>query len=334
MAIISAIRGDLQKIGGHQWKWVVLRGSFGTISYATSLLAVAYGSPLGDSSALQSINVVVSALLGRAFLGESLRALHVAGLCLSVAGALLVSKPQWLIGGQDGDAPWLGYSFALLSGFVSGAIFIAARKSQGISPLALTASVTLQEGAIHFVLVWCGSVEEMPLTRLLEVPAEALAMFAFLLFIGTFAAGTTSVGAQMCPAAMSATVYTSTSMSMSFAAQTLLHSEPPELMTLAGATLMLFAVSLMAFARWYYSPIAKQGTEAETIRREVSLPPQATPISAAAEQDGDNETESLASFVASEVSGVSGESLTSARQRRRNPTVGAVVPQVLGLGSA
>jgi len=340
LAIASAVTGDLQRLAARGWKWVILRGAFGMACYALALLAVAYGSPLGDASALQSINVVMSALLGRAFLGESLRALHIATLCMSVVGAWLVSKPESLFGGHASGAPWLGYGFALSSGFVSGALFIASRKSQGISPLVMTSSVTLQEGAIHFVLAWCGTVKEMPMTRMLETPVQSIAMFMVFLFLVMLASGSMSVGSQMCPAAMSSTIFTCTSMSLSFAAQTLLHSEPPELLTVMGAALMLSAVSLMAFARWYYSPgtarSAPRATGKDGVEEgqpDFASNETASQVSARAGEEGDDdETQSLASFVASELSGVSKESLTTTRQRR-NPA-NLVAPQQLGYAGA
>lgn len=343
LATASAIAGNFRSLTAHHWKWAVLRGAFGMASFAASLLAVACGSPLGDTMALESINIVVSALLARAFLGESLRCPHIAALCLSVFGACLISKPESLFGGRTSAAPWLGYSFALIAGFVTGAAFIAARKSQGVSPLVLASSLTLQVGASHFILGWCGIIQEIPMTRLLAAPSESIAMFAVFLVISVFTAGTATLGSQMCPAAVSSTVYTSTSMSMSFAAQLLLYPVPPELLTVAGAAVMLFAVSLMAFAHRYYSPstafsgsIMRSSGEWQVDAFSVVA---ASPVSAradiacsVADDEADDDTQSLATFVASEMSGVSKGSIKTARLRRAPADV--VPPQQLGHAGA
>lgn len=141
-------KGELSKLARRQWVWVVVRGICGTLTYILILLATIVGAPLGDASALQSINVVAAALLGRVFLGESLRALHICALAFSVIGAIIVSKPQALFGAAPADdAALLGYVLALLAGTASGGTFIAARKSQDVHPLIMTMSVCFQEGS-------------------------------------------------------------------------------------------------------------------------------------------------------------------------------------------
>jgi len=330
---ISAAQGDFSRLMPRRWKWVILRGLFGALVLLLNVLAVASGAPMGDASALTSINVVVSALLGRAFLGESLRALHCVALFLSVVGALLISKPESLFGG-GGDVPMLGYAIALASGVSSGANFIACRKSQGISPVLLTGSATLQGGIMLVLVSASGLAPQAPLHAMAVAPeVSVLAALALLLLL----AGNSwclSVGGQLCPAAVSSTMFTSTGMMLSYALQTVLHGEPPKPMTLAGAGLMLCAVGLLAFARWFYVRFAP--ADFTTGAASVASPAAATcaeetASSATGAGDGDDdELESLASFVASELSGLSAAAL---RQRHTGGAAGPT-PQTLGHADA
>jgi drug/metabolite transporter (DMT)-like permease len=231
----------------------LLRGVFGSSAFALTLLAVWFGASMGDVNALCCINIVMSALLGRAFLGEVLRPLHGLSLLMSVAGAVLISKPEFLFGDDSMNrAPLLGYATALGAGVASGGIFIAARRACDISPLVMTASVMVIEGAASFVLPLAGVVDEQPLQQMAPLRAT-IALVAFMA-LSMFGIGTLSIGAQLCPAALSSTIFSATSMALGYAFEFLLHHHAPELVTTSGAALMLSAVALMAFARWLYHP--------------------------------------------------------------------------------
>jgi len=338
LAAICAARGDIARLPPGSGKWIFLRGFFGMSVLMLSLMAVAFGAPLGDASALSSINIVVSAVLGRCFLGESLRLLHVLALCLSVVGAVFVAKPEAFFGAPEqsaeGGSPMLGYAVALASGFVSGGTFIASRKAQSIDPIVMTASVALMEGAASCILPLVGAVDELPMWAMLEAPGDAAALLLALFVLGLFGSWTMSLGSQLCPAAMSSTLFTSTSMSVSYVAQVVLHHAAPEPLTVMGAGLMLCGVSLLAFARWLYSPMAKtlEGRE-DAISGESEATSPSTRASEVASVGADDETESLASFVASEWSGLSPK-VSRIRQRAGASTGSAPAPEILGFAGA
>merc|ERR1711971_1291847 len=174
LAVISIARGDFSELPMCSWKWIVLRGVFGASVFTLMLLAVAFGAPLGDTSALSCVNIVMSALMGRLFLGESLHALHGVALCSSVAGAVLVSQPESLFGDGYAQArvPWVGYIMAIGAGFTSGGTFIAARKAQNINPVIMTTSVMIMEGLLCFVLPLCGVAKEVQIEILLVDPLK------------------------------------------------------------------------------------------------------------------------------------------------------------------
>eukprot|EP00931_Biecheleriopsis_adriatica_P119674 TRINITY_DN94894_c0_g1_i1.p1 TRINITY_DN94894_c0_g1~~TRINITY_DN94894_c0_g1_i1.p1 ORF type:complete len:375 (+),score=80.47 TRINITY_DN94894_c0_g1_i1:86-1126(+) len=291
LLIAFAILCRRESVQRSELKWVLLRGFFGTTSFLMSLLAVSAGAPLGDVNALGSINVVVAALLGRLFLGEDLRVLHILALCCSVIGAFMVSKPEELLGLKPTDGmPWLGYGFALLSGFCYGGIFIASRKSQDVSVYVMTFSVIVQEATAFWILSLTGLVKDAPLQLIFEAPLRTLALTAGLFVMIVVLVLSLTLGSQKCPAAVSSTIMTSVQMSLGYALQTLTHHEPPQLLTLLGAGLMLLAVSLMAFARW----TAKSPASPEEVQSPASTSSMKSDVS-------------LASFIASEFSGLSQE---------------------------
>mmetsp|Transcript_78739 Transcript_78739/g.198708 ORF Transcript_78739/g.198708 Transcript_78739/m.198708 type:complete len:407 (-) Transcript_78739:81-1301(-) len=356
LSVALGCRGELSKLSLHQLKWVWVRGIFGCSTYVLMLLAVVVGAPLGASSALQSINVVVAALLGRVFLGEPLCGLHIAALGCSFTGAVLVTQPQVMLGlapAPPGGKPWLGYALALAAGTTSGSTFIAARRSQGINPSVLTASVMLHEGLVSFLLPAAGVVDEAPLHDVVLTSAGlTAAVGTCLLVLAVLAAGALSAGAQMCPAAAASTIYTSVNMALSFTAQVVLHSEVPEVLSVAGAGLLLLGVVLMAAARNLYSASVKplgatnpaSAVEDGFSCREASAADSAGGSSASGinshdkdDDVDDDDTGSLASFVASEFAGLSPSSAREpmgARQRRTLAAATLPAAQVIGAASA
>lgn len=315
-AVAITYRGDASKLGLHEWKWVWLRGVFGCATFILNLMAVAAGAPLGDVSALTSVNIVVAALMGRAFLGEQLRFLHIVALNCSILGAVLISKPDLFVNSQQTDiaTPWLGYSLAVGAGMASGGLFIAARKSQGISAIVMTCSVATHEGIALFLLPWTGLVVDAPVEALWEAPLECAVFFIMLFMLTAFACVAVSVGAQLCPAAASSTIYTSTSMSFGYMAQVLIHHKAPQPITMMGACMMLLAVSLMALARWWYSKVAHAFMYVPEAHDSPTISSASRGEDYKAPTSIDVDTNSFMSFMATEFSGVKREDQTL-RQR-------------------
>lgn len=308
-------KGELSKVQVHEWKWIVLRGAFGSGTALFAWAAVAEGAPLGDASALSSVNVVVAALLGRVFLAEPLNFFHICALISSVAGAVLVSNPEAITGvsHSTGSTPWIGYALALGSGLSSGGLFIASRKSQGISPLVMSFSVLLQEGLSLWVVSSFGFVKDGPLEPLIAHPAMGVAWFMSFLLLFTGCVFTISLGSQLCPAAASSTIFTSVSMSLGYVAQSIVHHQRPEALTELGAVLMLLAVAFIAAGRWWQSKAtsAREGEEA----LDAALLPADREEEADDVLAADGKTASLARFIAMEFSGLARPS-KSIRQRR------------------
>lgn len=321
-------RGEFAEVQSHQWKWIWLRGAFGSGTALLGWIAVAVGAPVGDASALGSVNVVVAALLGRVFLGEPLRCLHILALLSSVVGAIVVSRPDSDSQLVQASSAWLGYLFALASGISSGGLFIASRKSQDISSTIMSFSVSLQEGLCLLIVARAGLVEDGPLEALLASPLVGMVWLTAFVLIFVVTIGSLSVGAQLCPALASSAIYTSMSMSLGYIAQTLIHRQHLKPAKVAGAALMLLAVALIAVARWLQSK--------EVSARELQDPL----LSGATTSEGDvlgdeaaaigsKHTDSLATFIAAEFSGLSNSKKPSVRQRRTAVAVGQGLGPVL-----
>jgi len=83
---------------------------------------------------------------------------------------------------------------------------------------------------------------------MLASPFEAIGWISVALITTLFSVCLQCAGSVLCPAAVSATVYTAASMVFGYLVQTLLFGMVPSVVTLIGAALMLSAVALMAFA--------------------------------------------------------------------------------------
>merc|ERR1719329_2030647 len=113
----------------------------------------------------------------------------------------------------------------------------------------MSLSVSLQEGLCLWVVASCGLVQDGPLDPMFASPSVGLAWLAFFVIILVVTIGSLSMGAQHCPALASSAIYTSTSMSMGYIAQTFIHHQHLKPVKLMGAGLMLLAVVLVAVAR-------------------------------------------------------------------------------------
>lgn len=275
----------------HLLKWLFLRSAFGVGSFVLSVAAVQVGCPPGDVAALTSINMVLAALMGHLFLSEAVQCVHLGALVCSVAGAVCIARPQFLFGESEASgASWIGYVFAPAAGTFQACTFICARKGSDVSAWVTSFCSAMLAIPVLALLPFTPLVGNATLNPVMENPWIAVAFLACLVIL-TFAAITSNTaGSAMCPAAVSSTVYTATSMFSGYLAQTVLFDMAPEVVTLVGAALMLIAVVIMATAR-----LSKSFS---------SEAPQELAESASSTADtlevNDDDTESLASFISSE----------------------------------
>jgi len=267
-------------------KWVVGRGVCDTCRFVLAIVAAALGAGVGDIGALSSINTVVAALLGRLILKEPLGPLHITAVGLSVAGAVLISNPENLSGNSRATV-WIGYCLALLSGTSWALSFICSRKSLSATSTLITSIGMLQRG----VVCWAVSLSPLEVASISNVgqrPVLAASLLAWLFFVTAAGNYLATFGGKRCPAAVSATLMTATSMVVGYGAQVFIFDKPPTTLALIGASLMFFAVVAMTLARLPPRQ-RKSGEEIELEGSSASIPKDAT-----------SPRESLASFVAAE----------------------------------
>jgi drug/metabolite transporter (DMT)-like permease len=288
-------------------KWVVFAGISFVGSAVLMIFAVRMGVPLGDFAALNSVNVVFAAFLGRIFLKEALHWVHFLAVLSSLVGALLISKPAAIFGrNKEDDTAWIGYILSLGSGLADACIYISSRKCVGAPSGYELLSFTLQGSIAMFAVIPLVASPQTALAPFLNSPWEAFAWVTALSFISLVSLVMFSFAAQWCPAAVSATVDTATRMTTGYAAQVLLFSATLDPFTLGGAALMLASVIFMSLAQ---VPVPSKETphgqqQVVSGALESSVPHESQNL----DNDSDD-IDSLASFVAAEFAGTSQRSV-------------------------
>ncbi|CAE7203677.1 unnamed protein product [Symbiodinium natans] len=300
-------------------KWILARALFENLHWMLAIYAVLVGAAPGDVAALTSIDIIAAALLGLLFLGERVSVVHFVALVLSVTGAICISQPQFLFGIVEGSkqSP-LGYCLAMLAGCFQAGAFVCARKSAHL-PVSLLTVVSLFLTVPLAFVPPCLSPGADSMDLVMEKPWEALGLLSMMTAWVLFSILLPAAGATRCPAAVSATVFTSSSMISGYLAQTVLFDDVPKPLKLFGAACMLFSVVMMAVR-------CQRDEEPEPSCADCSAEPAPGPEASVAEED--DETMSLGSFVASEVSFTS-----SSRSLRRRISTGSSKPLPQRLGA-
>jgi drug/metabolite transporter (DMT)-like permease len=295
--------------------WIFLAGIFFSGSFGLMVLALRLGIPIGDFAALNSVNVVFAAFLGRTFLKEQLHCLHFVAVLSSVAGAVLIARPGFIFGAAEGenDSSWLAYVVALCSGFCDAGIYICSRKSSDCSSGFVLLSFTLQ-GSVTTIAcapLVSGSMWSV-LAPLMTSPYEACGWVAALTAVSAVSLIMFVFAAQWCPASLSATVDTATRMTTGYLAQALLFGASLSAFTVGGAALMFASVATMALVQTS-SPKSENSAAKEV--SEVALDSTVPEVAHQDEDSNEDETWSFASFVAAEFAVASPHS-TALRMRR------------------
>lgn len=299
-------------------KWSILRGCFAAGSVVSMIFAVRLGISLGDFAALNGVNVVVAACLGRLFLQEPFHWVHSVAVLCSLFGAVFISKPELIFSEGIQAAPWFAYFLALVSGCFDACVCICARVSANVSPVFMSSLTLLICCPVMFGCVPLANAS-VGLDYFVSSPGEGLTWMGVLTFLTICCSACFSLGSQWCPASASATVDTATRMVFGYGLELLLFTGKLDALKLVGAALMFAAVCLMAL-----SPQPKSTPVAST--PEPQTPQSVDPNATFHDADDASETESLASFVASEFvsSGV------ALRFRRAGVAEGVQVAQTIG----
>lgn len=228
-----------------------------------------FGTPLGDVTALTSINIVLAALLGRIFLGEDLRCVHWFSVLISTVGAVLISEPSFLFGesGNNGNS-WIGYVLAPMAGLCNASVLICSRRCADVSFGYYMWSAQFWSSIIIFAMAYTPAVDDFSLAVTVQAPfADTLGWYMVL--IGSISARGVmhTIGAKWCPVAASATIGNASSMVCSYLAQVLIFGVIPKPLALIGGALMLTSIFAMAAApkkkAYTIDPAEKAGANAD-----------------------------------------------------------------------
>lgn len=230
-----------------QAKWVFLRaGCSGIGNFLNVFVVVVLGTPMGDAAALSSINTVVAALVGRAFLKEPLRRAHLVGLLCSLTGACMIgfSSAHTL-----SRSAFLGYPLAVLAGCAQAFQLIFARKSQGLPAQLLSLAGLIALSSVTAISLATGIVKDFEMDKVEDQPWQAVLWVVTLGCFYLFSTTCNCMGGMMCPAGMGATLLTGAGMVSSYAVQAFLFGESVQPLSLAGAFLMLASMAIMSAFR-------------------------------------------------------------------------------------
>ncbi len=214
--------------------------AFGWISVQPSVHVVSQYHHL----IVSGVDIIAAAFFGLIFLGEKISLLHFVVLAVSAVGAIFISQPGFIFGHKQQNL--LGSFLALLSGFFQAASFICARKSAHISVAVLTFSSLLLAVFMSLMPPLLPMVHAAKWQIVVAEPWKAMALVLLLLLLSTLSIALPAAGATRCPAAVSATVFTSSCMVSGYVSQIIFFKEVPGILTLLGAASMLFSVVLMA----------------------------------------------------------------------------------------
>ena len=121
-----------------QSRFLLLRGISGTTAMTLMIYAVKH-MPLADAGVIFYTSPVLTAILGRIFLKESVSKFDVLAMILSIGGVVLIGRPKFLFGsvGENSGSKqvWVPTLFALAAAFGSATSTVLTRKmSQEVGP--------------------------------------------------------------------------------------------------------------------------------------------------------------------------------------------------------
>eukprot|EP00929_Paragymnodinium_shiwhaense_P003053 TRINITY_DN103456_c0_g1_i1.p1 TRINITY_DN103456_c0_g1~~TRINITY_DN103456_c0_g1_i1.p1 ORF type:complete len:406 (-),score=72.57 TRINITY_DN103456_c0_g1_i1:111-1328(-) len=250
----SAVRkGEVSAVAPFDWIWVILRGFFGSTSWLFAILAASLGTPVGDISALSSVNVIVAAVLGTTVLKEEMKPSIMLAVALSIVGTLLIAQPEAIFGeghSASRGVSSFGYLSALGSGVCYGFMFVVSRAaSSQLSPRVMSSAACFQLGAGFIMVSLSDVLPRRDLSVVIEMPGETMFIFAATYAFIIAASNALSLGAMLVPAVASATMLNSTYIGLGYTADIFLMKAAPKPLTAFGASLVLCGIAVTAFAK-------------------------------------------------------------------------------------
>ena len=111
---------------GNRRPLLIMRGFTGWAALSCFYFSLVH-LPLGEATVIQYMNPVFAAILGALFLGERLVVRDVAGILASMAGVVIIARPEIVFGG-DHSIPPLYAAIAVGGALFSASSYVAVRK--------------------------------------------------------------------------------------------------------------------------------------------------------------------------------------------------------------
>jgi len=173
------------------------------------------------------------------------------------------------------------------------------------------------------LLVSTGLVDDFTMEPMIDSPEEGIGWYSMMVAIMLTSTICSSRGAQMCPAALSATLNTGTNIVCSYVADIIIFGSSVKMQSLFGAGLMLVSLCLMATSR-----VNNKQNDANKTAAAATLSDLAVDDSLSV-----SSSVSLSSFVSAEFAVTFPESVhDSLHARRPKATPGAATAQTIGHG--
>lgn len=232
-------------------KVVLFRGIVGACGFICAFYSFK-SLPIGDAICVFSMYPVYTIFMGKVFLGEPIRWIHLIASFLSIIGAALITGPSFLFSEKNGQ-PYhdeqynsMGYIAALLGGVFAAAVFIFIRKAGklGLHTLQLLSSWSIFGAILSLIF-------GMTLFKSLEgawiVPPSGIVywyIFAYC-FIGSIAHFLLNYAGRFCNAGVGSIVRSSDIL-WAYFYQVTVFDETPQLATIIGVLFIIVSLIVIA----------------------------------------------------------------------------------------
>lgn len=241
-------------------RFVIARGMVGGLGFVLYYYTMSV-LPIGDATALLSLNPIITALASVLFLGENLHPSYILAAVASAVGSVLIARPSFLFDNLNEDGAHsnktLGYTTALLGTCCGSIVFILVRKAGkvGVHTLQLLFAWCFF-GVLYSSLSMIGIDFVAPQTRVAWLYLLGICVFGstghfFLNYAGRFAPATLT------------SIIRSSGIVWAYAWEILVFEQKPNPMTILGAVMIFVAVIVVTTSRKKKQEFSKQKEEAE-----------------------------------------------------------------------
>lgn len=321
--------------------WILLRGLFGTCNYGLVQSAISMGTALHTIAILQTTSVIVAGMWGAVFQTNRVSIIYWLALMCNLFSIVVT-----LSGSAVDKTACLGILLAVCSGMFSGSMILTVRKLREVDDVLLCSVVSMCHMVNFWSLYVSGVVDQAPLQSVVENQQRTLIVFTILVGLILLSVVLICKGGKLHHANGSSIGYCLSNMAVGFVGQVIFSDEPLKANSYAGLSLTLVSMLLLFVAPTRLRPNVKSDASGSSAQANVK---RQDPVSLGHTQEEDKEDQtaphereherqreresggqsrspspqnedddvvSLATFIASEVSGLTWYTHQGARQRR------------------